>query len=145
MDDLKGLPCMDTKDIKVPGKHLTIGEPLGNGLLFTLWPILISEVAFVRLDETLNLLKAAMPGLQERYAVKHLSVFGSVARGEAGMNSDVDLLIEFEPGRAGGYFKFFTLQMELEKLLHQRVDLVTPDALKRQMKDRILAEAIHAA
>jgi len=99
----------------------------------------------LRLDQAMTILRAALPGLRERYAVKDIAVFGSVARDEAKPESDVDLLVEFEPGRAGGYFKFFSLQEELESILHQRVDLVTPDALKRQFKDRILAEAIHAA
>jgi uncharacterized protein len=99
----------------------------------------------VRLDDAMAILKAALPGLRERYAVKDLAVFGSVARNEAKPDSDVDLLVEFEPGRAGGYFKFFTLQQELETCFHRRVDLVTPNALKRQFRDRILAEAVHAA
>ena len=99
----------------------------------------------MQLEEAMTILKAVMPGLRERYALKDLAVFGSVARNEARLDSDVDLLVEFEPGRAGGYFKFFSLQQELEACLHQRVDLVTPDALKRQFRDRILAEAIHAA
>jgi len=97
------------------------------------------------LREVMAILKAAMPDLRERYAVKNLAIFGSVVRNEAGPDSDIDLLVEFEPGRAGGYFKFFNLQQELEARLHQRVDLVTPDALKHQMRDRILAEAIDAA
>lgn len=97
------------------------------------------------LHETITVLKAAMPELRERYGVKNLAIFGSVARNEAGPDSDVDLLVEFEPGRPGGYFKFFDLQQELEVRLHQRVDLVIPDALKQPFKDRILAEAIDAA
>jgi hypothetical protein len=99
----------------------------------------------MRCDEALAILREALPELRARYAVKDIAVFGSVARDEAGPNSDVDLLVEFEAGRAGGYFKFFELQEDLERRLHQTVDLVTPDALKRQLRDRILMEAIHAA
>jgi len=99
----------------------------------------------VMLHEVMAVLKAAMPESRERYGVKSLAIFGSVARNEAGPYSDVDLLVEFEPGRPGGYFKFFDLQQELETRLHQRVDLVTPDPLKHPFKDRILAEAINAA
>ena len=97
------------------------------------------------LPEAMAILKAAMPELRERYAVKHLAIFGSTARNEAGPDSDIDLLVEFEPGRCGGYFKFFDLQQELEARLQKRVDLVTPDALKRQLRDQILAEAVDAA
>lgn len=99
----------------------------------------------MRREEVLAILNAALPELRSRYAVKDIAVFGSVARDEAGPNSDVDLLVEFEPGQAGGYFKFFALQEDLEGRLHHSVDLVTPDALKRQLRERILAEAIHAA
>lgn len=99
----------------------------------------------MRRDEALGILRAALPELRSRYAVRDIAVFGSVARDEAGPDSDVDLLVEFEAGQAGGYFKFLALQEDLEKRLHQAVDLVTPDALKRHMKERILAEAIHAA
>ncbi len=96
-------------------------------------------------EEAMTILRAALPELRSRYAVKDIAIFGSVARNEAGPDSDVDVLIEFEPGQAGGYFKFFELQEDLERRLHQAVDLVTPDALKRQLRERILAEAIHAA
>ena len=99
----------------------------------------------MRLDEAMTILKAALPELRNLYAVKDLAVFGSVARGEAGPESDIDVLVEFEPGKAGGYFKFFTLQEDLEARLGLKVDLVTPDALRKQMRGRILAEAVHAA
>jgi len=99
----------------------------------------------VRLDEALSILISALPGLRDRYAVRDIAVFGSVARNEAGPRSDIDLLVEFEAGQAGGYFKFFTLQQELETLLGLKVDLVTPDALKKQIRGQVLAEAVHAA
>ena len=99
----------------------------------------------MRLDEALTILTSALPGLRDRYAVRNIAVFGSVARNEAGPCSDIDLLVEFEAGQAGGYFKFFTLQQELEALLGLKVDLVTLDALKKQLRGRILAEAVHAA
>jgi len=99
----------------------------------------------MRLEEAMAILRAALPELRERFFVQDLAIFGSVARDAAGPGSDVDLLVEFEPGRAVGYFKFFALQQELESRLGLKVDLVTPGALKKQLKARILAEAIHAA
>ena len=96
-------------------------------------------------DEILALLKAALPQLREQYGVLDLAVFGSVARNEAGPESDVDILVTFEPGMPGGYFQFFNLQENLQARLQARVDLVTVSALKRQLRERILAEAIHAA
>ncbi len=97
------------------------------------------------LDEAMTILRAALPDLRERYSVKDIAIFGSVARGEDTPGSDIDLLVEFEPGRTGGYFKFFNLQQDLAGRLGIKVDLVTPDALRTQLRERILAEAVHAA
>ena len=79
------------------------------------------------------------------FGVKSLALFGSAARGEQTPQSDVDLLVEFDP-RAGtiGLLAFVRLQHRLEELLGMRVDLVTRKALKRQLRDRILKEAIYA-
>ena len=82
--------------------------------------------------------------LQE-YGVKEIRLFGSVARGEAGSGSDVDLLVEFEPSAHIGMFEFSRLRRELSQLLGCEVDLATPDALHKAMKEDILREAIRAA
>lgn len=79
----------------------------------------------------------------ERFGVKSLSLFGSFARNEATPTSDVDILVEFS--RPVGYFGYMDLKEFLEKLLQKKVDLATPDALKRQLRDRILSEAVRAA
>jgi len=74
--------------------------------------------------------------------VKSLALFGSAARDEAEPGSDLDLLVEFaEPV---GLFRFLDLKARLEALLGCAVDLVTPGALKRQLRDRILREAVRA-
>jgi len=78
----------------------------------------------------------------ECMGVKSLSLFGSTARGEATTTSDVDLLVEF--AAPVGLFKFLDVKAYLEGLLRCGVDLVTPDALKRQLRDSILSEAVHA-
>ncbi len=72
--------------------------------------------------------------------VKSLAVFGSVARNEATTGSDVDLLVEF--ARPIGLFEFVHVKNYLEQVLGCRVDLVTPDALRPEMRDRILKEAV---
>jgi hypothetical protein len=79
------------------------------------------------------------------YGVKDIRLFGSVARGEAGIGSDVDLLVEFEPSAHIGMFEFSRLRRELSQLLERNVDLATPDALHKAMKADILREAIRAA
>jgi hypothetical protein len=73
--------------------------------------------------------------------VKSLKLFGSVVRGEAGPESDIDLLVEFS--RPVGLFAFLRFSYRLSELLGRRVDLVTPQALKPQLRDRILDEASH--
>jgi predicted nucleotidyltransferase len=74
--------------------------------------------------------------------VRSLDLFGSVARGEARPDSDIDFLVEFD--RPVGLFHFFRVQRRLEELLGAKVDLVMRDAVKRQLRDRIFAEAVHA-
>jgi predicted nucleotidyltransferase len=74
--------------------------------------------------------------------VRSLDLFGSVARGESSPTSDVDLLVDFD--KPIGLFHFFRVQRRLEEILGSRVDLVMRDAVKRQLRDRIFAEAIRA-
>ncbi len=80
-----------------------------------------------------------------RYSIKSISLFGSVARNEAGSDSDVDLLVEFDADAMVGLFQFSRLRRELHRILHCDVDLVTPDALHHELKANILKEAVHAA
>ena len=96
-------------------------------------------------EEALRRIREAFPTLQATYGLSSIDVFGSVARDEAQQGSDIDLLVSFQPGKVCGYFGFFRLQQELQAVLGVRVDLITPDALKKQLKASILAEAIHAA
>jgi predicted nucleotidyltransferase len=77
--------------------------------------------------------------------IDSLALFGSVARDEAGAQSDIDLLVEFDPTISVGLFKFLDIQEYLEGILGRPVDLVMRDALKRQIRDQVLAEAIDAA
>lgn len=77
------------------------------------------------------------------FGVKSLAIFGSVARDEAGPDSDVDVLVEF--GEPVGYFGLFRLRRYLEELFGRRVDLATSGALRESMKAQILKEAIDAA
>ncbi len=75
--------------------------------------------------------------------VRDLYLFGSVARGEARVDSDVDLLVEFD--RPVGLFQFFRVQQRLSELLGRPVDLVMKEAIKPQFRARILEEAVRAA
>ncbi|TMA27580.1 MAG: nucleotidyltransferase family protein [Deltaproteobacteria bacterium] len=74
--------------------------------------------------------------------MRSLDLFGSIARGDSGADSDVDLLVEFD--RPVGLFQFFRVQRRLEAIVGRPVDLVMKDAIKRQLRTRILAEAVSA-
>jgi predicted nucleotidyltransferase len=91
-------------------------------------------------DEVLARLAAHRQELVER-GVTSLALFGSFARDEAGPDSDVDLLVEFD--RPVGLFAYIALKEYLEGLLSRTVDLVTPETLKRRLRDRVIQEAVH--
>jgi uncharacterized protein len=91
-------------------------------------------------QEVLSTLRAQQATLHARFGVTRLALFGSVARDEAGQDSDVDLLVEFD--RPIGLFRFLELQNHLEDLLRCGVDLGTPQSLKPRIRDRVLAEAV---
>ena len=84
-------------------------------------------------------LAAAEPDIRA-LGVARLALFGSVARGAARPNSDVDLLVQFSPGQKS-YGRFIALSDLLESLLQRRVELVTTEALSPFLGPRILAEA----
>lgn len=95
--------------------------------------------------EALARLRQHLPELRKHYSVAHMSVFGSVARGEAGPESDVDILVEFSPDAHVGLFGLIELQRRLEELLGCKVDIGTPRSLKPRIRERVLREAIHVA
>lgn len=78
----------------------------------------------------------------KKFAVKGILLFGSVARDEANMESDVDLLVEFE--RPVGLFTFIELKEYLEQILKCSVDLGTPQSLRSTLREVVLEEAIRA-
>jgi len=92
------------------------------------------------ITEVLGAKRAQILQTAARHGVTSVRVFGSVARGNARADSDVDLLVEMEPGRSlmdiGG------LVMDLQDLLARRVDVVEPQGLHWYVRERILAEAV---
>lgn len=89
----------------------------------------------LRLEKRDQILKIAA-----RHGARNLRVFGSVARGESHEGSDLDLLIEWEPGRS--LFDQVHLVEDLQALLGVRVDVATERSLHRLLKNRILREAV---
>ncbi len=100
-----------------------------------------TEETGMRRQEALNVLRKHRDELRQ-FGVRSIAVFGSVVREEARPDSDIDILVEFD--LPIGLLTFFRLQHHLEDLLGRRVDLATPAALKRQLRDQILKEAVYA-
>ena len=93
-------------------------------------------------DQVVQILNAHHDQIR-KFGVSSLSLFGSVARDQAGPESDVDLLVEFS--RPVGLFTMADLQLFLQDILGCQVDLGTPRSLKAGLKESVLEEAIHVA
>lgn len=75
-----------------------------------------------------------------RHHIRKLALFGSVLRDDFGPDSDVDVLVEFEPGHVPG-LAFFSIEAELSEILGRKVDLNTPQFLSRYFRDDVRKEA----
>lgn len=86
--------------------------------------------------------RGALGAFCRRHHVQRLALFGSVLRDDFSAASDVDVLVEFEPGHVPG-LRFFEMERELSDILGRKVDLNTPAFLSRHFRDRVLAEAVN--
>jgi len=89
--------------------------------------------------ETICDKRAQILALAANYGASNVRVFGSVANGTADENSDIDFLVELEPGRS--LFDLGGLLMALQELLGRKVDVVTEKGLHWYIKERVLSEA----
>ena len=78
--------------------------------------------------------------LASQHGAHHVRVFGSVARGEAGPASDIDILVQMDSGRS--LLDLIRLTQELESILQRKVDVLTDEGLSPYLKERIQAEAV---
>ena len=93
------------------------------------------------IDEIKSIIEQHRLELAEKYGVAEIGIFGSVVRGEARDDSDVDILVEFN--RPVGFFGFMDLEFFLEELLDvKKIDLVTRGALKPRIGRQILSEVV---
>ncbi len=76
-----------------------------------------------------------------KHHIRRLALFGSVLRDDFGPESDVDVLVEFEPGTRVGMIRLAGMEIELGELLGRKVDLNTPGFLSKHYRQRVLAEA----
>jgi uncharacterized protein len=76
-----------------------------------------------------------------RHSIRRLALFGSILRSDFRPDSDIDVLVEFQPGKTPG-LAFFQMQEELTDLLGRPVDLHTPGSLSRHFREQVEAEAL---
>ena len=84
---------------------------------------------------------AALTALCRRHRIRRLALFGSVLKGTARPDSDIDLLVEFEPGLAPGLLGISSIEIELGQLLGRKVDLRTADDLSPHFREEVLRQA----
>ena len=97
----------------------------------------------MRRDEALKVLSEHKSELREKFGVKSIAVFGSTARGEVTSQSDVDVLVEFDPIAAPSLLDFIHLKHFLSDELNGEVDLVEKNSLIPELRDAILAESVY--
>jgi len=91
------------------------------------------------IDDLLKEKRADILAIAARHGATNVRVFGSLARGDAGPDSDVDLLVDMQPGRS--LLDVSSLLVDLQELLGRRVDVVTEQSLYWLLRRRILKEA----
>ena len=77
-----------------------------------------------------------------KHQIRRLSLFGSVLREDFRPDSDVDMLVEFQPGASLSLFRIVSIEIELSDLIGRKVDLRLPEELSRYFRDEVLAEAV---
>jgi uncharacterized protein len=84
--------------------------------------------------------RAALASICRRHHIRRLALFGSVLRPDFSDDSDIDVLVEFEPGATPG-LAFFTIEEELSQLFGRKVDLNTPGFLSKYFRDEVMSRA----
>lgn len=94
-------------------------------------------------EKILEILSKELSNLEQKFFVSNIGLFGSYSRGTENENSDIDLLIEFS--KPVGFFLYMKLEDYLSNLFEKKVEIVTKNALKKQIKDKILRDVVHVS
>ncbi|MCK4304545.1 MAG: nucleotidyltransferase family protein [Candidatus Eisenbacteria sp.] len=92
-------------------------------------------------EPRIHIPKARIAGFCQRNHIHRLSLFGSVLREDFRADSDVDVLVEFEPGHTAGLIRMVGLERELSNMLGRRVDLRTPAELSEYFRDEVVGSS----
>jgi predicted nucleotidyltransferase len=94
-------------------------------------------------DQIIATLMAAEPELRKR-GIRHAALFGSAARGEERPDSDIDILVEFEPGEEGSIYDYVRLKEYVAGLFDRPVDVIDRDALKPHLRAPASRDTVYA-
>jgi len=100
----------------------------------------IVGAAAMKIDTVLREKREEILRIASKHGARHVRIFGSVARGDATSSSDVDFLVEMEPGRS--LLDHAALLLDLQQLLGCDVDVVTERGLRPRIRDRVLRDAV---
>lgn len=93
------------------------------------------------LEDRITVSRTEIDEFCRRNHIRRLSFFGSVLRDDFRPESDIDLLVDFEPGRVPGYFTLSAMERELSELLGRKVDLRTPGEISDYYRDRVVGSS----
>jgi predicted nucleotidyltransferase len=97
----------------------------------------------MRRDDIIAKLKGAEPALRAR-GIRRAALFGSIARGEDRPDSDIDILVEFEPGSEGSIYEYMNLKQYIAGLFDGPVDVIDRDALKPHLRVPAARDTVYA-
>jgi predicted nucleotidyltransferase len=100
----------------------------------------MSHVALRPLQELVQAHREEIKAIVARHHGRTVAIFGSVARGDEQPGSDIDFLVELEPGARP--IEILSIGVELEEALGVKVDVGTPQSLRKRLRDQVLAEAL---
>ena len=95
----------------------------------------------MRQKKQIEIPKEKIEAFCRKHHIRKLSLFGSVLREDFGPDSDVDVLVEFEPGQTVGLLRLAGMEIVLSSILERKVDLRTPAELSRYFRQQVLDSA----
>ena len=99
------------------------------------------ETTSISIEKIKQILTPELPRLKKKFHISYLGIFGSYARSEQQPDSDVDILVDFDPNHYPGFLELIALEDELSEVVGKRVDLVTKSSLRKRIGKQILDEA----